>query len=216
MSPDSQLQQAVLAELNWQPGLSAGHIGVTAESGIVTLTGRVENYPHKHAAEQAARRVKGVLAVADKITVELPVHTSKTDAEIAAAAIERLAWNVSLPEDGIKVTVADGWVTLSGDVEWYYQSLDAAREIHALRGVVGVTNEICIKPCVNCDHLARDISFALNRSWFFDKDTIAVTVEGGVVCLRGMVHTPHERELAAMTAWSAPGVIAVRNDLEVA
>jgi osmotically-inducible protein OsmY len=216
MSQDSQLQQAVLAELNWQPGVSAGHIGVTAEGGIVTLTGHVENYPHKHAAEQAARRVKGVLAVADEITVELPVNTGKTDPEIAAAAIERLAWNVSLPQDRIKVTVADGWVTLIGEVESYYQSLAAVQEVHALRGVVGVTNEIRIQPCVNCDHIARDIAFALNRSWFFDKETIAVTAEGGVVCLKGTVHSPHERELAAMTAWSAPGAIAVRNDLVVA
>jgi osmotically-inducible protein OsmY len=215
MSVDSQLQQAVLAELNWQPGVGAGHIGVTAENGIVTLTGHVENYPHKHAAELAARRVKGVLAVADEITVELPVNTGKTDAEIAAAAIERLAWNVSLPRDGIQVGVADGWVTLTGAVEWYYQSLDAVQEIHALRGVVGVSNEIAIKPRLNCDHVARDISFALNRAWFVDKETITVTAEGGEICLTGTVHSPQERELAALTAWSAPGVTAVRNDLVV-
>ena len=216
MSQDSQLQQAVLAELNWQPGLSAGHVGVTAENGIVTLTGHVDNYPHKHAAEQAARRVKGVLAVADEITVELPVNTGKTDTEIAATAVERLAWNVSLPQGGIKVTVTQGWVTLSGEAEWYYQSLAAVQEVHALRGVVGVRNEICIKPRVNCDHIARDIAFALNRSWFFDKETIAVTEAGGVVFLKGTVHTLHERDLAAMTAWSAPGAIAVRNELVVA
>lgn len=215
MSQDSQLQQAILAELNWEPGVSAGHIGVTAKDGIVTLTGHVENYPSKHAAELAARRVKGVLAVADEITVELPVNTVKTDEEIAAAAIERLAWNVSLPREGIKVTVADGWLTLTGEVEWYYQSLEAAKEVHALRGVVGVTNEIAIKPRVNCDHLARDISFALNRSWFFDRDAMTVTVEGGVVRLGGTVHSPHEREVAALTAWSAPGVIGVRNDIVV-
>jgi len=216
MSQDSKLQQAILAELNWQPGVGAGHIGVTAKDGIVTLTGHVENYPHKHAAELATRRVKGVLAVADEITVELPVNTEKTDEEIAAAAVERLAWNVSLPREGIKVTVADGWLTLTGEVAFYYQSLDAAREVHSLMGVVGVSNEITIKSRVNTDDLQKDISYALNRSWFFDRDAITVSVEGGVVRLGGTVHSPHEREVAALTAWSAPGVTAVRNDLVVA
>ncbi len=108
MSQDTQLQQRVLAELNWEPSVPAGHIGVTAKDGIVTLSGHVESYANKHAAETVARRVRGVLGVAEEIVVQLPVHIKRSDEDIAAAAVERLAWDVSVPRDSIKVTVADG------------------------------------------------------------------------------------------------------------
>lgn len=149
MSQDSQLQNAILAELNWDPSVAAGHIGVTASAGVATLTGHVENYAHKHAAELAARRVKGVLAVADEITVELPANTERSDEDIAAAVLERLAWDVSLPQDSIKVIVTDGWLALNGEVEWHYQRQAAAQALHGLRGVIGITNEITIKPGIN-------------------------------------------------------------------
>jgi osmotically-inducible protein OsmY len=215
MSQDSKLQQAILAELNWEPSVIAGHIGVTAKDGVATLTGHVESYAHKHAAELAARRVKGVLAVADEIVVQLPLSTKRSDEDIAAAVVERLAWDVSIPQDSIKVTVADGWLTLTGKVSWHYQMEAAAQDVHSLRGVVGVTNEITIKPRVDVANLSREITHALNRSWFFDRDAIRVSAEGGVIRLAETVDSPHDRLIAATTAWSAPGVIAVENDIAV-
>lgn len=216
MSQDTQLQQRVLAELNWEPSVTAGHIGVTAKDGIVTLTGHVESYANKHAAETVARRVRGVRGVAAEIVVELPVHIKRSDDDIAAAAIERLAWDVSVPRDSIKVTVADGWLTLTGEVHWHYQLEAAMLDVHGLMGVRGVSNEITIKPRVNAANLSDDIIHALNRSWFFDPKSITVSVDGGVVRLTGTVHSPHEREVASATAWSAPGTIGVQNDIVVA
>ncbi len=118
---DDQLQQAVLAELSWEPSVTAAHIGVTAKDGVVTLTGHVESFAQKHAAEAAARRVRGVDAVAEEIEVRLPVDTRRSDEDIAAAAIDRLAWDVSIPRDAVQVTVEQGWLTLSGEVDRHYQ-----------------------------------------------------------------------------------------------
>jgi osmotically-inducible protein OsmY len=215
MSQDTQLQQRVLAELNWEPSVPAGHIGVTARDGIVTLSGHVESYANKHAAEAVARRVRGVLGVAEEIIVQLPVHIKRSDEEIAAAAVDRLAWDVSVPRDTIKVTVADGWLTLTGEVNWHYQIEAAMLDVHTLMGVRGVSNEVTIKPRVNASNLSDDITHALNRSWFFEPKAISVSVEGGVVRLTGTVHSPYEREVASTTAWSAPGTIAVENDIIV-
>ncbi|OYV53612.1 MAG: ornithine aminotransferase [Rhodospirillales bacterium 20-60-12] len=215
MSQDSQLQQAILAELNWEPSVLAGHIGVTAKDGVATLSGHVESYPHKHAAEMAARRVKGVFAVADEIIVQLPPSTRPSDEDIAAAVIERLAWDVSIPQDCIKATVTEGWLTLTGQVNFHYQREAAAQDARNLRGVVGITNEMTIKPRVDVAHLSMEITHALNRSWFFDPDAIRVNAEGGVVRLSGTVHSPNDRLIAANTAWSASGVTAVENDIKV-
>ncbi len=213
MSHDTQLQQRVLAALNWEPSVTAGHIGVTAKDGIITLTGHVESYTHKHAAEAATRRVKGVLGVAEDITVEIPVHLERTDEDIATAAIERLAWDVSVPRDSVKVSVADGWLSLSGDVSWHYQREAALSDVSGLMGVRGVSSEITIRPRVNARNLSDDIMHALSRSLVADARTIGVTVEGGVVTLTGTVHSLHERRVAARTAWSAPGTIAVENNI---
>ena len=118
---DKQLQQAVLAELDWRPSVVAGHIGVTADAGIVTLTGHVESFAEMHAAETATRRVRGVKAVAEEIRVELPFERVRRDDDIAAAALERLAWDTWVPPDAITVKVEQGWITLTGQVPWYYQ-----------------------------------------------------------------------------------------------
>jgi osmotically-inducible protein OsmY len=215
ISHDSELQNAVLAELNWEPSVIAGHIGVIAKDGIVTLTGHVESYAQKHAAELSATRVRGVLAAANEIGVELPVNTSRSDEEIAVAVVERLDWDSAIPTGSIKAAVAEGWITLSGQVDRRYQSEAAAKNVDHLRSVTGVTNEITIKGVVNKANLSNDISMALNRSWFFDPDAIEVSVDGGVIRLSGTVRTPHERQVAANMAWSAPGVISVKNDITV-
>jgi osmotically-inducible protein OsmY len=213
MINDAALQQAVLAELGWEPSVIAAHIGVAANAGVVTLTGHVENYAHKHAAETAAGRVKGVKAVAEEIEVRLPFETKRNDEEIAAAAIERLAWDVSVPRDAVKVKVEKGWVTLTGQVDWHYQHEAAQQDVRRLWGVVGVSNLIAIRPRVNVSNLSDDITHALHRSWIFDRQTIHVTADAGKVRLTGTAHSPHDRQTAAMTAWSAPGVTAVENDI---
>jgi osmotically-inducible protein OsmY len=215
MSEDTELQQRVLAELNWQPSVMAGHIGVTAKNGIVTLTGHVDSYVDKHAAEVMTRRVRGVLGVAEDIVVELPVHIKRTDEDITAAAVERLSWNVSVPPDSVKVTVADGWLTLTGQVEWHYEREAAMFDVNGIVGVRGVSNEISVKPRVNATGLRDDITQALDRSWFIEPNAVIVNVEGGVVTLTGTVRSPHERQVAATTAWSAPGTIAVENEIVV-
>ncbi len=215
MSDDHHLQQAVLAELNWEPSVNAAHIGVTANAGVVTLTGHVESYAEKHNVEQAVLRVKGVKAVAIEIDVKLPMDAKRGDDDIAAAAIERIGWDVSVPRDAVKVGVDQGWVTLTGEVDWHYQKLAAEQDVHRLYGVTGVSNQITIKPRVNTENLSDDIMHALHRSWFFDPQTIHVSAEGGKVRLSGTTPSLHDRQVAAATAWTAHGVTDVENDIAI-
>lgn len=215
MSHDSHLQQAVLAEFVWEPSVIAAHIGATANAGVVTLTGHVESFAQKLAAETAARRVKGVKAVVEEIEVRLPFDTQRGDEEIAAAILERLMWNVSVPRDSIKATVEKGWVTLTGQVDWHYEKDAAEQDVRRLHGVTGVTNQATIKPRVSASNISDDITHALHRAWFLFPDDIKVSAKGGRVRLTGTVHSPHDRQVAASTAWSAPGTTAVENDLVV-
>lgn len=215
MSDDRNLQLAVLAELDWEPSITAAHIGVAANAGVITLTGQVESYSQKHAAESAARRVKGVLAVAEELDVQIPFERKRGDSDVAAAIVERLAWDVSVPRDAVKVGVEAGWVTLTGDVDWNYQRIAAEQDVSRLEGVVGVSNQVSLKARVNTANISNDISCALHRSYFPDPDAITVTAEGGRVRLTGNVHSWHAREVAADTAWGAPGAIDVENLLAV-
>ncbi|MEP6830488.1 MAG: BON domain-containing protein [Rhizomicrobium sp.] len=215
MSLDSQLQLSVLAELEWEPSVTAAHIGVTANVGVVTLTGHVESYAQKHAAEAGARRVKGVLAVADDLKVQLPFERKRGDDDIAGAVLERLAWDVSVPSDAVQVRVERGWVTLTGEVGWHYQREAAEQDVRRLHGVVGVSNQVSLKPRLNVTNISNDISCALHRSYFPDPEAISVTAEGGRVRLTGNVHSWHARQVAAETAWGAPGVVDVENLLAV-
>lgn len=212
---DDQLQQAVLDQLRWEPSVRAAHIGVSVNGGVVTLAGHVETFAEKQAAEAAAASVRGVKAVVEEIEVRLPFEAVRTDEEIAAAVIERLAWDVSVPADAVKAKVQEGWVTLSGEVQWQYQRAAAADDVRRLAGVRGVSNQITIQSVVNAGILSDDIVHALHRSWFFDPLTITVKVEGSEVRLGGTVRTLHERQVAAATAWSAPGVTDVRNDIRI-
>ena len=215
MSQDDHLQRAVLAELAREPGVTAAHIGVTANAGVVTLTGHVRGFVDKYRAADAAARVRDVRAVANELDVRLSAEDRRTDEDIAKAAIARLAWNASVPWDSIKVTVEKGWITLSGQVERYYQKDAAEQDLRHLLGVVGLSNEIAIKPKVNVETVSDDITQALNRSWFFDPNTIKVTARDGKVRLTGTTRSPHERKVAAATAWAEPGVVDVENDIVV-
>lgn len=215
MLTDHQLQQAVSDELSWEPSVISAHIGVAANAGIVTLSGHVNNYPQKHSAETAARRVRGVKAVVEEIEVKLPYDMKRSDEDIAAAALDRMGWDVTIPKDAIKIQLENGWVTLSGQVDWFYQKDNAVKEIRHLHGVTGVTDQITIKPRVDVADISDTITHALHRSWYFDPTSVQVSAQGGVVRLSGTVHLPHDKQLAAATAWSAPGVTGVENDIAV-
>lgn len=216
MSHDTELQKAVLAELNWEPKIVAAHIGVTAENGTVTLSGTVESYGQKHAAEMAVGRVKGVRAIAEEIKVKLPYEIQRSDADIATAAVDRLAWDTGTPNEAVKVKVEGGWITLTGEVEWHYQMEAAEREVRNLLGVVGVSNLITIKRRVDTAHLQDDIQRALHRSIFFQPERVHVSESNGRVKLTGTVDTWVERQTAGATAWAAHGATSVENHLVVA
>lgn len=215
MTQDEKLQKAVTAQLHYEPSVAAAKIGVTAIDGVVTLTGHVETFAEKHAAATAVLLVKGVKAVAEEIEVRLPFDAQRDDKDIAAAAISRLSWDVSVPQDKIKVMVEKGWINLTGEVEWFYQKDAAEQDVRRLFGVLGVSNEISIKPRVNESSLSDDIMHAMGRSWFFDPKTINVTADLGRVMLTGKVDSPHDRQVAAATAWAAPGVTDVVNDITI-
>jgi len=215
MSQDRKLQESVLAELSWEPSLTAAHIGVTAQDGVVTLTGHVANFAEKRAAETAAGRVKGVAAVAEEIEVRLPDDRRRGDSEIAAAALELLAWDVSVPRDAIKVKVEKGWITLIGQVDRHFQRDAAEQDVRRLFGVLGVSNETTIKPTAGVTSISEDIRHALHRSWFFDPSTLSIDEDGGKVRLAGTVRSPSERAQAVAAAWAAAGTTDVVNDIIV-
>jgi osmotically-inducible protein OsmY len=180
----------------------------------VALTGHVGSYVEKYAAETAARRVKGVKAVAEELEVRLPSDIERDDADIAEAALDRLAWDVSVPNDTVKIKVENGLITLTGEVDWHYQKEAAEHDVGGLYGVVDVCNLIAIKPRVNVSNLSNDITQALHRSWF-DPKTIKVSAEGGKVHLTGTVRSWHDRDEAESTSWAAPGASDVKNDIVV-
>jgi osmotically-inducible protein OsmY len=215
MPSDTDLQKAVHDELDWEPGVTAAHIGVTVRDGVVTLTGHVNTYAGKHAAEAAASRVKGVQAVAEEIEIRFPYDPTTTDEAIAAAVLERLSWNAAIPNDSVKVHVEKGWVTLTGEVANWFQRNAAEQDIRPLKGITGVTDHITLNAAVDTTYLSDSIEHALHRSWFFDPKEVSVTNEGGHIRLTGSVHSTYERSLAASTAWAAPGAKSVVNDIKV-
>jgi len=215
MSQDRELQESVMAELGWEPSIDAAHVGVVAIAGVVTLTGHVQTFPQKVAAERAAARVKGVKAVNEEIVVKLPHDIRRGDESIAGAAIERLAWDVSVPHDAVEIKVENGCVTLNGEVDWQFQKEATAQAVRTLIGVVGVLNQIEVKPTVHADDVGQNITRALHRSWFYDPNTISISAQGGKITLTGQVTTWNARDLAGATAWSAPGATYVENQISV-
>jgi osmotically-inducible protein OsmY len=206
MKTDRQLQQDVSAELEWEPSVHAAHIGVEVREGVVTLAGQVDSYAEKWSAERVAQRVSGVKAMATELTVQLTSLSQRTDADIAASVENLLEWSATLPAGVIKVMVEGGWVTLSGTVDWKYQKQSAADSIRHLMGVVGVSDQITIKPSVSATVVKSDIEAALKRAALADAHQIAVTVHGTDVTLSGTVHNWAERETATNSAWRTPGV----------
>jgi osmotically-inducible protein OsmY len=215
MKSDAELRRDVMEELAWEPALDAEHLGVICRDGVVTLSGHVDSYAAKTAAERAARRVKGVRAIAMEIDVHLPSDKKTADDEIAGRAVKILQWDTMLPADRIQVEVEDGVVTLTGTVGWGYQREEAERDIRKLTGVRGVVNGLRVEPPVRAGEVHQRILNAMRRSAEVNADHIRVTASDGRVILSGKVNSWVEREAAERTAWSAPGVISVQDDITI-
>jgi osmotically-inducible protein OsmY len=212
---DKELQQAVIDELDWEPSVDAGHIGVTASNGVVTLSGHVPTYWEKRAAEEAAQRVKGVKAIVEEIDVQLRGEDHWADDTIAERALQRLASDAAVPKDRITLKVEDGNVTLTGEVDWHYQKTAAEHDIHGVTGVRGLANHISIKPRVESYAVRDKIAKALARTAALDAAAISIQTDDGHVTLKGKVHSWSERKLVEDAAWSAPGVTQVSDRLAI-
>lgn len=214
---DEQIQRDVLTELKWDARLQPNEIAVMVKDGVVTLTGWVDSFVKKWAAEQAVEHVRGVRAVANDIEVRLPGWAERTDADIAAAVARALEWDAVLPPGAITASVSNGWVTLRGEVEWEYQRREAERQVRRLTGVRGVTNLVTVHPKsrISPDELRRKIQEALMRAAEVDAAQIEIDVQGDTVVLKGTVRSWAEREEAERAAWSSPGVTTVKNRIVV-
>jgi hyperosmotically inducible protein len=216
MKSDMELKRQVEDELTWDPAVSAADIGVEVRDRVVTLSGHLTSYAEKLAAEKAAQRVAGVKAVVVELDVRLLHSDVRTDEEVANAVRAIMHWTVGLSEEAVKVQVEKGWVTLSGEVDWAYQSHVATRTISQMRGVTGVSNLIQIGGDTAAQDIGEQIGKALQRHAEREAKHIGVKVHEGTVTLTGMVDSMAERSAARGAAWSAPGVRAVIDNLTVA
>ena len=215
MKTDADLKRDVTAELAWDPAVKSTAIGVAVQDGVVTLSGHLETFADKHAAERALRRVAGVKAIALELDVKLSPDHKRSDTDIAVGAEEALKWNTLVPLQAIRLTVDHGWVTLQGEVEWDYQRRSVEKAIRPLMGVVGIGNEITLRARPEAIDLSRKIQEALTRQALREAKQIQVDVDGTTVKLSGKVHSWQEREAVQGVAWAAPGVHAVINELHV-
>lgn len=213
---DLSLREYVLSELEFEPSVNAAHIGVVVENGVVTLTGHVGSYAEKLAAERVVQRVKGVRAIAQEIEVRFPSDKKTSDDEIAQRAINVINWDTTIPDEKVRIKVQDGWITLTGEVDWYFQRNSAETAVRKLSGVAGVVNSITVKPRVEARDVKHRIESALKRSAELEAGQIRVMVSGGRVTLEGKVNAWHERSVAERAAWAAPGVTSVEDHLAVA
>lgn len=215
MRLDSDIKRDVEDELRWDPDIDATDVGVTVRNGVVTLTGFVRSYAQKMQAEVDAKRVAGVSGVANDIEVRLPAIDARPDSEIARDAVSALKSELPYSSEKIKVIVKNGWITLEGAVEWNYARERAQSAVKRVRGVLGVTNSIVLKPTVAPHEIRRKIEDALRRSAEIDASRITVETNGGEVILRGTVRSWAERQEAERAAWAAPGVTRVDNRVSV-
>jgi len=215
MKTDQQLQQDVINELAWEPSVNSTQIGVEVKDGIVTLAGHVGSYLEKWEAQRAAQRVSGVKALAVEMDVSLAGSSERNDVDIARAASNVLQWSTYWPEDQIKVLVENGWITLSGELDWEYQREAAERSVRGLMGVIGISNQIVLKSSASWKPVKSEIEAALQRRIHGDARHIMVDVNGADVTLSGTVHSWAERDAARNAAWSTAGVRNVADSLDI-
>jgi len=215
MKSEAQLKQDVVNELKWEPSVTDTDIGVSVQGGIVTLHGHVPTYGEKYGAENAAKRMIGVKAVANELEVKLASSSQRADDEVAAACVAALDNYASVPNDQLKVVVNSGWVTLEGTVEWQYQKNAAELSVQNLVGVRGVTNGITIASHASAIDVKDKIEAAFKRNAEIDARRIRVETRDSKVILHGEVRSWTEKYEAQAAAWAAPGVTAVENDLVV-
>jgi osmotically-inducible protein OsmY len=212
---DKDIQQHVEHALDWEPSLDAKDIGVSADTGIVTLRGSVGSYAQKMAAERAALGVYGVKGVADELVVHLGDGRIRTDIELVQAALNALQWHTMVPEGRVTVAASSGWLTLNGSLDWQFQKDAAARALRDLSGVRGITNNIAVQPPIQPGDVRSKIEAAFKRSAEIDARRINVTAMDGKVVLSGNVRSWAERQEAERAAWAAPGVRAVEDRLSI-
>lgn len=215
MKTDIEIQKDVMDELKWEPSITAPEIGVAVKNGIVTLSGTVDSYLKKLAAEAAAKRVAGVKAVAEDIEIKLTGTLKRNDTEIAQTVLNTLRWNSAVDETKIQAKVEDGWVTLEGEVEWEYQKEQARKVVENLNGVRGITIMLKITPKVALKDVKQKIHAALHRSATVDANRVNIEVAGNKVVLTGRVRSMAEKKDAEDAAWAAPGVTLVENKIDV-
>jgi osmotically-inducible protein OsmY len=209
---DVRVRNAVLRQLEWDPELDASAIGVAAKGGTVTLTGFIGSYSEKLAAERAAKRVRGVRAVANDIEVRLKLD--RTDSDIAADVVRVLELRSTIP-DSVQAAVHSGHVTLTGKVNWLFQKRDAEKALRHIRGLRGVVNHITVAPRAVERDVRHRIVEALHRNANIDAHHIVVTISGGKAILTGSVGTWLQRESAERAAADAPGIAQVENRIVV-
>lgn len=213
---DNEIKQQVLRELKWDSRIGWSAIGVEVMEGVVTLAGVVSSYAKKLAAQEAAHRISGVLDVANDVEVRPDGAFMRSDADIARAVRHILEWDALVPDERIKSTVSDGWVTLEGDVDFWHQREDAERTVLRLEGVIGVTNEITMAPkLVDSKELREEIEYALERRADREAERLRVDVHDGAVDLWGRVHSWQEKRAVIGSISHAPGVSAVRDHLPI-
>jgi osmotically-inducible protein OsmY len=209
----TNLCRNVLDELSWEPALGATQIEVSDEDGTVTLTGSVTSYREKRLAEQVVRRVQGVKSVANELMVRLPPTRVRSDTELDEAVRQVLTWNTLIPVDRLEISVADGMVTIAGEVDWYHQKKAIEAAVNPLVGVSGIDNQVRLRPQPLAEEVETKIRQAFHRNADIDADQVHVSVDGGKIILRGVVRSLSEVEAAESAAWAAPGVTEVESHL---
>ncbi|HEV7990481.1 MAG TPA: BON domain-containing protein [Gemmatimonadaceae bacterium] len=212
---DSDIQKDVMAELEWDPSLRHEDIAVGVHDGVVTLGGFVDSYADKWRAERVVGGIRGVKGIANDIQVKLPSASQRPDPELARAAVDALTWDINVPTDRIKVKVENGWITLEGDVNYYFQKEAAERAVRHLTGVKGVTNLVTVHETPTAADVKQRIRQALERNAGFDAEHINVEVVGSKAILRGTVRSYAEWRDAERAARNAPGVTEVENKLTI-
>lgn len=213
---DIDLRKDVLDELEWDPSIDARTIGVAVEDGIIALTGHVASYADKTNADKIVKRVHRVQGVANDLEVKPPTSYERDDVDIARSAVNALEWNAAVPKDRIKVSVTKGWVTLEGEVDWYYQKRAAEDAVGLLAGVRGVADKVTVKARqAKVEDVKEKIEAALKRNAEVDAKHIAIQASGSSVTLSGTVRSWVERQDAVNAAWSAPGVTSVLDQIRI-